>query len=79
MCSRTIQVDYYFIIQLNSADELNGPTTVVPQIQTRVPPTQQDPQFFNSVQEDAEQILKHEKIQEEYRKVVVFLFFFLLF
>jgi len=38
-------------------------------IQTRVPTTQQDPKFFNSVIDDAEQILRQEKMQEEYRKV----------
>ncbi|BFZ01453.1 hypothetical protein BsWGS_04492 [Bradybaena similaris] len=51
----------------DSEDEVNG-NAVVPQVQTSLPPSQQDPKFFNSIQEDAEQILKHEKIQEEYRK-----------
>ncbi|CAG5135498.1 unnamed protein product [Candidula unifasciata] len=51
----------------DSEDEVNG-HPVVPQVQTSLPPSQQDPKFFNSIQEDAEQILKHEKIQEEYRK-----------
>ncbi|XP_035827835.1 G kinase-anchoring protein 1 isoform X3 [Aplysia californica] len=37
-------------------------------VQTRVPATQQDPRFFNSVDDDAEQILRQEKMQEEYRK-----------
>ncbi|GFO04972.1 G kinase-anchoring protein 1 [Plakobranchus ocellatus] len=39
-----------------------------PPIQTRVPVTEQDPQFFSSVDNDAQHIVRHEKIQEEYRK-----------
>lgn len=50
----------------DSDDEPRQPAA--PPVQTRVPATEQDPQFFNSVDHDAQHILRHEKIQEEYRK-----------
>ncbi|XP_059176575.1 G kinase-anchoring protein 1-like [Physella acuta] len=51
----------------DSEDEVNGrPQT--PPVQTRVPLPLQDSKFFNSVEDDAEHILRQEKIQEEYRK-----------
>ncbi|KAK3791298.1 hypothetical protein RRG08_012485 [Elysia crispata] len=40
----------------------------VPSLQTRVPIAEQDPKFFSSVDNDAEHIVRHEKMQEEYRK-----------
>ncbi|CAL1546542.1 unnamed protein product, partial [Lymnaea stagnalis] len=52
----------------DSEDEVNGKISETPPIQTRVPATQQDPKFFNSVEDDAEQILRQEKMQEHYRK-----------
>jgi len=52
----------------NTSDEESDEIPPPPQIQTRVPATQQDPRFFNGVKDDAEAILRQEKIQEEYRK-----------
>ena len=37
---------------------------------SKVPPTQQDPAFFDNVQNDVSRILRQEKMQEEYKKVV---------
>ncbi|XP_055863976.1 G kinase-anchoring protein 1-like isoform X1 [Biomphalaria glabrata] len=51
----------------SEAEDLNSKSSTPP-VQTRVPPTQQDPTFFNSIEDDAEQILQHEKIQEQYKK-----------
>lgn len=56
---------------VNSSDESEGEENgkdMKPAIQTRVPATEQDPTFFNSVDDDAEQILRQEKMQEVYRK-----------
>ncbi|KAH9524599.1 hypothetical protein Btru_027290 [Bulinus truncatus] len=55
-------------VNSDSEDEEPSNKSVAPQVQTRVPATEQDPKFFNSVEDDAEQILQHEKIQEQYRK-----------
>lgn len=52
----------------NSSDESDDEATRPPPVQTRVPATQQDPRFFNNVKDDAEQILRQEKMQEEYKK-----------
>lgn len=56
---------------VNSSDESEDDATGKnnePTLQTRVPATQQDPKFFNAVDDDAEQILRQERMQEEYRK-----------
>jgi len=55
----------------NSSDDEDGNMNDIdsgPSIHTRVPTTQQDAKFFNSVKDDAEEILRGERMQEEYRK-----------